>query len=257
MTTSPNDPKAKRLVGYFASWTIHVENYHVADIPADKLTHVIYAFANVTATSDCVSINAQDDQINFPGLRQLKQQHPQLMTLISIGGASNSTDFPAAAATEASRVHFAQSAVQFMKINGFDGIDIDWEYPGPRDKQNYTALVTELRRQLVAQGGADKRQYLLTIAAPAGPSNYANFELNLIHPTLDWINLMTYNFTLPSRKLTDFCAPLKSYDLAVANHATENVDAAVQAYLKAGVPADKVVVGTHFAGIGWQRCTEH
>jgi GH18 family chitinase len=252
MSTVPSGSNTKRLVGYFPSWGIHIRNYHVTDIPADQLTHLIYAFANVTTTGDCVSTNAQDDQVNFSQLLQLKQQHPQLMMLISIGGATNSTNFPAAAATDASRIHFAQSAVQFMKKNGFDGIDIDWEYPTAQGKQNYTALLTELRRQLVAQGGTDRRQYLLTIAAPAGPSNYADFELNLIHPSLDWINLMSYNFALPSRKVTDFCAPLKSYDSAIGEHAVFNVDAAVQAYLKSGVPGDKIVVGTHFAGIGWQ-----
>jgi GH18 family chitinase len=252
MSASPISSNPKRLVGYFPSWGIHVQNYHVTNIPADRLTHLIYAFANVTATGDCISTNAQDDQVNFPQLAALKQQHPQLLVLISVGGATNSANFSSAAATDASRLHFAQSCVQFMKKNGFDGIDIDWEYPAATDKSNYTALLTQLRRQLVAQGSTDNRQYLLTIAAPAGASNYANFELNLIHPTLDWINLMAYNFTLPSRKLTDFCAPLKAYDLSVATHAAENVDAAVQAYLKAGVPAAKVVVGTHFAGIGWQ-----
>lgn len=55
--------QTKRLVGYFSSWSIHAQNYHVADIPAGQLSHVIYDFANVTASGDCVSINAQDNRI--------------------------------------------------------------------------------------------------------------------------------------------------------------------------------------------------
>ena len=81
--------KTKRLVGYFPSWAIHAQNYHVADIPADQLTHVIYAFADVSTKGVCASVNAQDDQVNFPQLLQLKKQHPEVMALISVGGASS------------------------------------------------------------------------------------------------------------------------------------------------------------------------
>jgi chitinase len=119
--------QSKRLVGYFPSWAIHAQNYHVTDIPAGQLTHVIYAFANVSAEGDCVSVNPDDDAANFPQLLQLKQQYPNLQILISVGGASHSTNFGAVSATEAKRSHFAQSCVQFMKQHGFDGIDIDWE----------------------------------------------------------------------------------------------------------------------------------
>ena len=179
-----------RLIGYFPASAIHAQNYHVADIPAGLLSHVIYAFANVTAAGDCVSVNAKDDAVNFPQLLELKVSYPQLLVLISVGGASHSTSFSAVSAATATRAHFVQSCVQFMTQNGFDGIDIDWEFPGPADSANFTALLQELRNQLDAQGAADGRTYLLTIAAPAGPSHIANIQLALIHPLLDWINLM-------------------------------------------------------------------
>ena len=153
----------KQLVGYFPSWAIHAQNYHVADIPAGQVSHVIYAFANVTPTGDCVSVNAEDDKINFAQLRALKQQHPNLQVLISVGGASHSTNFPAAAANPTILGHFVQSCLQFMKQNGFDGIDIDWEYPVAAQAQNVVALFTELRRQLDALAATDKRPYLLTL----------------------------------------------------------------------------------------------
>ena len=240
------------LIAYFPSWAIHAMKYNVSDIPADKLTCVIYAFAGVSADNECVSVKPADDNVNFPQLIQLKQQYPSLRTLISVGGASRSRNFPNAAVSDAARQHFAQSCVQFMKQNGFDGIDIDWEYPTAGQKEDFTALLAELRRQLDAQGAADGRSYLLTIAAPAGPHNYANLELNLIPSLLDWINLMTYDFTVASSSMTDFVAPLNAYDPAIAKHAAANVDAAVQAYLSAGVPNTKLVLGTRFVGTGWQ-----
>jgi chitinase len=181
----------------------------------------------------------------FPQLRDLKVNYPDLLVLISIGGFSHSTHFAAAAAA-ATRVHFAQSCVRFMRQNGFDGIDIDWEFPGPADSDNFTALLKELRSQLDDQGASDGRDYLLTIAAPAGPGNIANLQLALIHPFLDWINLETYDFVIASSPKTNFVAPLLTHEGDL------NVTAAVNSYLGAGVPADKIVLGVRFVGTGWQ-----
>jgi chitinase len=74
------------------------------------------------------------------------------MTLISVGGAANKLIFPGATGTQDARRKLAQACVQAMKLNGFDGIDIDWEFPTPQQKQNFTALLVELRRQLDTQG---------------------------------------------------------------------------------------------------------
>jgi GH18 family chitinase len=220
-----------RLVGYFPAGAIHAQNYHVTDIPAGVLSHVIYAFANVTAAGDCVSVNAGDDSVNFPQLLALKASCPGLLVLISVGGASHSTNFSAVSADAATRAQIAQSCVQFMTQNGFDGIDIDWEFPGAVDSGNFTALLEELRSQLDAQGDTDGRDYLLTIAAPAGPQNIVNLQLALIHPYLDWINLMTYDFSTASSRETNFVAPLFTHEGAL------NVNAAVNSYLGAGCRA--------------------
>jgi chitinase len=202
----------------------------------------------------CVSADPTDDDVHFPLLFQVKQQYPDLQILISIGGAHD-TLFSGVAASEAKRSNFVQTAVQFMTQNGaggFDGIDIDWEFPGAQDSANFTTLLQDLRSRLDAQGEADGRSCLLTIAAPAGESHYKDLQLSLIHPYLDWINLETYDFTTVSSKTTDFVAPPKAYDPAIASYATHNVEFAVMAYLAAGVPADKIVVGVRFVGTGWQ-----
>lgn len=241
----------KIIGGYFPGWAIHARGYHVSDIPGDKLTHVNYAFAGVSTTSECVSINPQDDQINFPALQLMKQQRPAIKTLISIGGASNSSNFPKAAEAQA-RQSFAQSCISFMKSAGFDGIDIDWEFPTSTDKPNYTALLKELRTQLDAQGLADGKHYLLTAALPAKVNEYANFELGQIHQYLDWVNLMAYNFYTASNLRTAFSAPLYASSTDPDPNKTNNVDSAVKAYLAASIPAAKIVVGVPFFGTGWE-----
>jgi chitinase len=244
--------QSMRLLGYFPA-EAHKQNYYVDDIPAGQLTHVIYAFAGLQADGTCVSVDTSDDNTNFPLLFQLKQQYPDLQILISVGGA-HQTLFSSVAASEAKRLTFVQTAVQFMTQNGaggFDGIDIDWEFPGAGDSANFTTMLQQLRKQLDTQGNADGRHYLLTIAAPAGQIHYQDLQLSQIHPYVDWINLMTYDFTTVSSKITDFVGPLKAYDPEIETHATHNVEFAVQAYLEAGVPANKIVVGVRFVGTGW------
>jgi chitinase len=103
-----------------------------------------------------------------------------------------------------------------------------------------------LRSELDAQGGVDDRHYLLTISAPAGPRNIANLQLALIHPYLDWINLMTYDFSTASSPKTNFVAPLFTHEGAL------NVNAAVTSYLGAGVPSNQIVLGMRIVGAGWQ-----
>lgn len=267
---------APRVVAYYAEWSVYARKYNVPDVPAAKLTHLIYAFAKVEGGEvKLYDSYAAIDKFykgdrwdagflrgNFHQLQLLKKKHPHLKTLIAVGGWTLSSPFSDAALTAASREKFAKSAVEFMVKYGFDGIDLDWEYPvsgglagnrnRPEDKQNYTLLCGELRRQLDARGKKEKKKYLLTIAAPAGPKNIANFELARMAKHLDWFNVMTYDFNGGWSKLTHFNAPLYSIKDDPAKEEGMNVDAAIRAYLKAGVPAEKVVMGIPLYGRGWQ-----
>jgi chitinase len=257
MITDVSTAPTYRLVGYFSASAARDQKLNVAtsNLPAGQLTHVIYAFATVTSEGVCASVNARLDEVNFPQLTALKTQNPGLLTLISIGGAGHSANFSTTAATADSRQTLAASCVSFMKTNGFDGIDIDWEFPAAADKANFTALLTALRTALETQGETDNRTYLLTIAAPAGRSNFANVDVASIYPVLDWFNLMTYDYMVASSKTTGLVAPLFAPpDAPGASPTTpaENVDASVSAYLVAGVPSAKIVLGTRFVGTGWQ-----
>nr|QGH83626.1 chintase [uncultured bacterium] len=266
-----------RVIGYFMSWGIYARSYFVTDIPADQLTHINYAFANVSEDGECVVGDEwADAQYPYPGdpadapylgnfhqLNVLKEQYPQIKTPISVGGWTWSERFSDAALTAESRAKFACSCVALMKQYGFDGLDIDWEYPvsvganpavgRPEDTKNFTLLLAELRAQLDAQGEQDDgTHYLLTIAAPAGPNQYRNIQLGRIHPYLDWINVMTYDLYGAWDKTTNFNAPLyPSSDDANTDDARLTADAALQAYLAAGIPAEKLVMGVPFYGRGW------
>jgi chitinase len=278
-STPPNPAGEKRIVAYFAEWSVYDRNFHVANVPADKLTHVNYAFAKISDAGECTLFDKYaavektypgdkedgSQHGNFRQLQLLKEKHPHLKTLLSVGGWTLSGPFSDAARTAESRAKLAKSCVQVMTRYGFDGLDIDWEYPvsgglesnktRPEDKQNYTLLLTELRKQLDAQGETDRKRYLLTIAAPAGPANIANFELDKLAPLLDWFNLMAYDFHGGWSARTNFAAPLYVASADPAPDGTPerkySVDHAVKAYIAAGVPRTKIVVGMPFYARGW------
>jgi chitinase len=259
-----------KIVAYFAEWNVYSRNYNMRDIPAEKLTHVNYAFAKIVggqcAVSDVFAATgkAPDDKQKggFNELQQLKKQHPRLKTLISIGGWTLSGEFSDAAFSQASRTKFAKSCVAFIRKYQFDGVDIDWEYPGgggggrsrKEDTANFTLMLAELRSQLDAAGQASRQHYLLTIAAPAGPGNIKGIEVAKIHPYLDWLNIMTYDFHGGWDKATNFNAPLYAASNDPASSAFSrklNADATIKIYLAAGVPPEKIVMGVPFYGRGW------
>jgi chitinase len=248
-----------RIVGYYPAWSSPARDGNASDLPGNLLTHVIYAFSSIDPkTKTCVYGAESVDQYHFKQLRQLKQRYPHVKVLIAIGGATRSKDFSDMAATEKTREKFVKSCLDlYLGAHGdvFDGIDMDWEFPGvgdgarKEDKENFTALMKEFRRQLDELGQQKKRSYLLTAATPAGIWLTQNYELKELAPLLDWFNVMTYDFSGAWSKETNFTAPL--YRAKEDPYPANNVDAAVQAYLKAGVLPHKITMGIPFYGRGW------
>lgn len=275
----------RAVEAYFEEWSIYGADYNISDIQnsgaADVLTHILYAFANVSLNGQCAIADSWADYQtpylpsvdgntytgplygNFAALLQLKHLHPNLKVLISIGGASasNTGNFSSAAATAAGRQQLAASCID-MFINGnvaqgisaagvFDGIDLDWEFPTATDKTNFTALVEEFRRQLTALGSKTGKHYLLTIAAPAGSQNYSNIQLADVARQLDLVNLETYDYHGTWETTTNHAAPLFQSPFDPSRGQGLNVNDTVDAYLKAGVPASKIVLGIPAYGRGW------
>ncbi len=244
------------MVGYYTSWSAY-SGFTPDKVNAAMLTHINYAFANI---GDDLKIAVGDPDIdpsNFTKLAALKQTNPRLQTLISVGGWSWSGKFSDVALTDASRRSFADSCVDFIVQYGFDGIDLDWEYPvsgglasnttRPEDKQNFTLLLATLRARLDARGAMDGRHYLLTIAGGCG-SWYATYtELGQLHQYLDFANVMTYDIHGSWDTYTDFNSPLYN-DTATSPQYKWSVSSGINVWLNAGVPAAKIVAGIPFYG---------
>ena len=249
-----NAEHGKYIVGYLFCGDSLINGN---DIEVEKLTHVIYAFANIKDGK--IEQGFKNDAENFKILNQTKSRNPYLKILISVGGWTWSGGFSDMSLTDTSRAKFIKSAVSFIEENNLDGIDIDWEYPGlpgagnahrPEDKENFTSLLKEMRNSLDNLGVKHNKHYLLTAATGASGNYLANTEMGEDQKYLDFINLMTYDFCEPgSDSLAGHNAPLFN-NPRDPNHSS--CDAMVQAYVDAEVPSNKILLGVPFYGHVWQ-----
>ncbi len=273
---APRVAAAQNVVGYYSSWSIYDRDYHVAEIPGAQLTHVNYAFLDISASGECeLGDPWADVQKPYPGdgagavrgnfrqLQILKTANPGLQVLLAIGGWTWSSRFSDVALTPASRQTFAASCVALMSQYGFDGLDVDWEFPvsgglptnttRPEDKENFTLLLAELRTQLDARGVIDGRTYSLSAAVSAAPAVLVNYELDQIHAYVDWLGIMAYDMAGSWSAVTTFHNALYApTDDPPSESDVLSGDAAVQAYEAEGVPPGKIVLGVPFYGRAWK-----
>lgn len=245
-----------KIIGYYPAWKSY-SGYTPDKLVASKLTHVNYAFAYIGQDYKIKLGYPDKDPENFKKLNELKEINPELKILISVGGWNWSGKFSDTAATEASRAAFAESCVEFIKKYEIDGIDLDWEYPvgggletnskRPEDKQNFTLLLKAIREKLDEQGAEDNKHYLLTIAGGASYYYLKNIEPEKIKNYIDFANLMTYDLHGPWDAYSDFNAPLYNKSIASPQYKI-SVDSSVNAWINAGFPKDKLVVGVPFYG---------
>jgi chitinase len=271
---------------YFEEWNIHYSGRNIADLEkngvASELTHLIYAFGNVTTASapSCAIADPrdayQDPAIpivsdkpftaplygNYGAIQQLKKLHPHLKVLISLGGQlGDSSGWVTASRTAAGRAALASSCIDmFVKGNVapgvqapglFDGFNIDWEFPGAADKQNFTALLKEFRTQLNALSRITGHKYILSFDSPAGPKNYVNIDLKAAAAQVDFLTIDGYDYAGTWDKQTNEQSPLyETTDNPLRDQAF-SIDETVTAYLKAGVPAAKYTMGLPLYAVGW------
>ncbi|MBM7708119.1 glycoside hydrolase family 18 protein [Enterococcus lemanii] len=229
------------------------KNWEKEDIPATQLTIINYAFANIMG----LSIVRDLKKIHL--INELKASHPHLKTCISIGGWS-AGGFSEGVATKENREILIQNLLTYMQKYNFNGIDLDWEYPGmdvagiaasPADAQNFLFFVAELRAALNQLSQTTEATYLLTAAigaakelldtmCPIGDYRYIDY--------LDFVNVMTYDMRGSFTKIAGHHTNLYSYE---GVEGALSVDQAVKNLLARGVEPQKIVIGGAFYSRIW------
>lgn len=212
---------------------------------------------------------------NLNQLKQLKQMFPKLRVSISIGGWTGSKYFSDAALTPASRAASVKSCLD-MWLKGnlpgvpagaakgiFDGVDLDWEWPAsegnpgnvirPEDKQNFTALVHEYRKQLDRLPFSGR--YNLTAFLPAAPAQIDNgFEVSKLFKDLTFGTTQGYDYHGAWDPVTNQQSAIDgpAGDPSTAEFSSQ---VTIDAYLSRGAPRDKLVMGVPFYSRGWTGVT--
>ncbi|MEC0093579.1 glycoside hydrolase family 18 protein [Paenibacillus macquariensis] len=218
-----------------------------------KLTHLNVAFGHV---KDDVIITDHIKHMDM--LQKIKDEHPELNLILSVGGWS-AGGFSEAASSEEGRSAMANSAVRVLIDYPFDGIDLDWEYPcygeagiesSPDDKKNFTLLLKTIREALDRQGAQDERHYLLTIAAGADQYYVDGTEMDQVQQYLDFVQLMTYDMRGGFQVLTGHHTNLHTSPGDLFRISTES---SINMFVRAGVPREKIVIGVAFYSRVWKQ----
>lgn len=242
-------PQKKVVIGYVGGFRGLVNTDRISP---EKLTHINYAFVDVQRNRAFLT-NEKTDTVNFRRLLLLKKKNPALQILISIGGWAWSKNFSDAMLTDTSRAAFAASAVNIIRKYKLDGVDIDWEYPGqpgevgniyrPEDGRNFTLMFEVLRKELDVLEKETAQRKLLTTAVGGFSDFLLHTEMNKAAQYLDYVNLMTYDYY--SGKIAGHHTNLYSSKLYPS---ANSADKAIRAYVQAGVPISKLVMGIAFYG---------
>lgn len=289
----------KMVGGYFVEWGIYGRNFHAYDIPAKNLTHLFYGFIPVCGANDALkrdnpqgysALQAQckgkpdhsvvvhdkwaaldkayandkwDQPIKglFAEMYRLKKTNPHLKILPSVGGWTLSDPLYKIGTDAKARAVFVASITDFIKTyDFFDGVDIDWEFPGggganellgsPQDGDGFVLLMKDLRTALNNLSAKTGRTYQLTAAMSGGVEKLSRVNWEAAHPYMDYINLMTYDYYGAwNGTLGHMAGTYPNSNSPINGFSAEE---AVKHLLARQVPANKVTIGAAMYGRGWK-----
>lgn len=270
--TSQSTTKLRNVM-YYGDWSIWggQGNFYTKDIPADKLTHLNFAFMDFNSSGELIYCD-KDAAIGHPlgnlgvtygdvnggilnAFQVLKSENPNLKIGVSLGGWSKSGDFSTIAANPSIRAKFVENVMKFIKYTNMDFVDIDWEYPGDyrepdktdnindegtpnasaADKENYILLLQDLKEALNKQGKELGKVYELSVALPAGVSKIEKgIDVDKLFNIVDFANIMTYDMAGAWSTTSGHQTALYTNPNAPEEYKGLSVDESVKYYISQG-----------------------
>ncbi|XP_050554437.1 acidic mammalian chitinase-like [Spodoptera frugiperda] len=257
----------KAVICYYGTWATYRDGlgkFDVENIDPHLCTHLIYAFAGINENGTLKSLDPSLDlpdgggRDNFGKFNALKKKNPSLKTLLAVGGWNEgSAKYSKMAGNPTLRNNFITSALNMIKKHGFDGLDIDWEYPnsrdtvyGRKDVDNFSTLLKEIKAVFDQQG------LLLTAAVCSVRSSATqSYNVSEISKYLDMVHIMTYDmhgsWDWPGlTPVTGHNAPIHQGegDEGANPEKLLNVEQSLKYWIGAGCPPEKIALGVPFYG---------
>ncbi|EWG55818.1 hypothetical protein FVEG_17600 [Fusarium verticillioides 7600] len=241
-----------RVIGYFEGWAKArpCEAFSPEQIPIGLYTHINFAFATIDPKTFEIKPDKESDIRMYKRLTDLKRRDPELKVYIAVGGWTFNDPGPTAstfsdlAASLPRQRAFMKSLVSFMSTYGFDGLDLDWEYPVDTDRggravdfANFPKFMERLKSMMDA---ADKG---LSITLPASYWYLRQFDIKKLEKTVDFFNIMSYDLHGAWDQGKNYTQPF----LNAHSNLTE-IDLALDLLWRNNIQSDKVVLGMGFYG---------
>ncbi|XP_076044172.1 chitinase-3-like protein 1 [Oratosquilla oratoria] len=246
--------EATVITCYFSSWAVYRPGpgkFDVEDVDPTLCTHLVFGFAGLSNHTWEIEVLDPWNELYdngghgaFDRFTALKEKNKELKTILAVGGWNEgSKDFSVMANDPRKRRSFVTSAVALAKAHNFDGLDVDWEYPGfrggePHDRKNFVKLLDEFREVL------DEHGMLLTAAVAGGKGTIDGaYDVEGLVRNLDFLHVMAYDFHGAWENRTHHNTPLKGYFADQGDMIYFNVAFAARYWLELGVPKEKLVLG--------------
>ena len=256
-----------KIISYIRTWPLGStladmsagEHWSAADINGEKLSTLNIAFGHIVNGTDIKieDVETGEDGVAgfaslFDEIAALRAAYPDLRINLSIGGWG-ADGFSDMAFTAETRAAFVDNVIKWIVMYNLSGVDIDWEYPvgggaiksRPEDKENFTALMIELRTALDTLDAETDYYYELSFAAAASASYLTWIEPEKIAEVVDYVKIMSYDFYGGWSGTTGHHANLYRNSQRMGDN---SVASTVERFINAGFPRYKLIIGVPFYG---------
>lgn len=250
------------LVCYYNSLAANKPSYGQftpSMIDPNLCTHMIYAFSGINQQSELVPTDPTTDPPAYQTFNDLKNSNSELKTLLAVGGPTfNTQSFSTMSASDESRSKFVTSAIALLRLYNFDGLNLDWRYPGGpgsqhHDKTRFTSLCKDLNTAFIneAKTSGDPRLILSASVSAQQTIIDSSYEVSKIAPYLDFINVLSFGFHDPTESVTKHHSPLFALSTETGTQASLNIDSAMKYWKSQGAPSAKLNMGIGAYGVAF------